>query len=54
MARFVPMLAQYDPMDMTDTGMWVYAGVFTVVGLIASFFIAVAWQRWKDKRKEKA
>lgn len=34
---------------MTDTGMWIWAGVFTVVGLVASYFIAVAWQRHKDR-----
>ena len=42
-------LAQFDPMDMTDTGMWWYAGGITVVTLVLSFLVAVWWQRRKDK-----
>ena len=40
--------------SMDDAGMYVWAGVFTVVGLVASFGIAIWWQRWKDKKKERA
>lgn len=44
-------IGQFDPKAMTDTGMWVYAGVITVVSLVLSFVIAVWWQRRKDKRQ---
>lgn len=40
--------------NMDDEGMWVWAGILTLVGLVASLAIAAAWQRWKDKKKEKA
>jgi hypothetical protein len=43
-----------EPDRMTDTGMWIWAGILTVVGLAVAFVIAVAWQRWKDQRKPKA
>lgn len=39
--------------DMDDPGMWVWAGILTAVGLVASLAIAVLWQRWKDRQKEK-
>lgn len=39
--------------DMDDTGMWVWAGILTAVGLVASLVIAVAWQRWKDRKSKK-
>lgn len=41
-----------DPARMTDTGMWIWAGILTTVGLAASYAIALAWQRWKEKKKE--
>lgn len=41
-----------DPDQMTDTGMYVWAVILTIVGLAASYAIAVGWQRWKEKRKE--
>lgn len=40
-----------DPDKMTTAGMLVWAAIFTVVGLVASYFIAIGWQRWKDKGK---
>lgn len=46
-------LADLDAVKMTDAGMWIWAGILTVVGLVASFVIAVAWQRWKDAKKQK-
>lgn len=42
------------PSGMDDAGMWTWAGILTVVGLAASFGIALAWQRWKDRKKERA
>ena len=42
------------PAKMDDAGMWVWAGIFTLVGLAASYGIAIAWQRWKDKKNERA
>lgn len=42
------------PSAMDDAGMWTWAGILTVVGLAAAFGIALAWQRWKDKKKERA
>lgn len=46
------LLEAMDPGRMTDTGMWIWAGILTVVGLAASYGIALAWQRWKEKKKE--
>lgn len=45
-------LGPLDPEKMTDAGMWIWAGILTLVGLAASYVIALAWQRWKDKRKD--
>ncbi|HET6403030.1 MAG TPA: hypothetical protein VFH78_00155 [Candidatus Thermoplasmatota archaeon] len=39
---------------MDDGGMYAWAAILTVVGLLASYGIAVAWQRWKDRNKERA
>jgi hypothetical protein len=44
-------LSDLAPADMTDYGMWVWAGIFTAIGLVGSYFIAIAWQRWKDRAK---
>lgn len=41
-----------DPDRMTDTGMYVWAAILTLVGLAASYAIAAGWQRWKEKKKE--
>lgn len=49
---FGDALGPMDPDKMTDTGMWIWAGILAVLGLVASFFVAVAWQRWKDKKRE--
>lgn len=43
-------LGQMQPLNMTDSGMWIWAAIILVVSLTASYFVAVAWQRWKDKR----
>lgn len=51
---FGDSLGPLDPDRMTDTGMWIWAGILTVGGLVASYFIAVLWQRWKDRKKENA
>lgn len=40
--------------SMDDAGMWTWAAIVTVVGLVASFGIAVLWQRWRDKKKQDA
>lgn len=39
---------------MDDAGMWVWAGILTVVGLALSYGIAIAWQRWKDRTQDRA
>lgn len=39
--------------DMTDTGMWIWAGVLTVVGLVTSWLIALAWLRWRRESQKK-
>jgi uncharacterized membrane protein len=42
-----------EPDRMTDLGMWIWAGLLTALALIAAFVIAVAWQRWKEGRKDR-
>lgn len=42
------------PTSMTDTGMWVWAGLITVISLGASWAVALWWQRWKERGKEQA
>jgi hypothetical protein len=37
---------------MDDAGMWAWAAILTAFGLVASFAIAVAWQRRKDKKQD--
>ena len=39
---------------MDDAGMWVWAGILTAIGLVASLGIAVWWQRSREKKKENA
>ena len=39
------LLLQMDVGKMDDGGMYVWAGILTVVGLVASYLIALAWQR---------
>lgn len=48
----VMALGPLDPTKMTDTGMWIWAGILTAVGLAASYAIAVGWQRWKEKKRD--
>ena len=51
MAEIGDYFGPLEPDRMTDTGMWIWAGILTVASLVASYFVAVAWQRWKDKRR---
>ena len=44
-------LGPMDPIKMTDPGMWIWAGVLTAISLAASYFVAIAWQRWRDKKR---
>jgi hypothetical protein len=50
----VSLLDDMDLDKMTDTGMWVWSGILTAVGLALSYGIALGWQRWKEKRKGNA
>ena len=45
------LLLDMDLDHMDDGGMYVWAGIVTVVGLLASYGIALAWQRRKAKRQ---
>lgn len=48
------LLLQLDISKMDDGGMYVWAGILTVVGLVASYLIALAWQRRnRAARKER-
>lgn len=40
-----------EPDRMTDLGMWIWAAIIAIGSLAASYVIAVAWQRWREKRK---
>lgn len=51
MAEFGDYLGPMEPDRMTDTGMWIWAGLITIGSLIASYFIAVSWQRWKGRER---
>jgi hypothetical protein len=53
-AEFGDYLGPLEPDRMTDTGMWIWAGILLVVSLVASYFVAVAWQRWRDNKKPRA
>lgn len=48
------LLEALEPDRMTDTGMWIWAGILTLASLAVSYFIAAGWQRWREKRKEKS
>jgi hypothetical protein len=39
-----------DPDSMTTAGILVWAGIVTVGTLVGSYFVALGWQRWKDKK----
>jgi len=54
MAEIGDYFGALDPDRMTDGGMFAWAGIITVVSLVASFFVAIWWQRRKDKRKQGA
>jgi hypothetical protein len=45
---FVIPLANMDLDNMDDSGMWLWAGLLTIVALAASLGIAVWWQRRKN------
>lgn len=51
MAEFGDHLGPLEPDRMTDAGMWIWAVILTVVSLVASYCIAIAWQRWQDERR---
>lgn len=44
------LLEDMEPGKMTDTGMYVWAGILTVTVLVASYFVALWWQRRGEKR----
>lgn len=46
------VFAEMSPTGMSDTGMYLWAGLLTVVALVASYFIAGAWQRWREGQKQ--
>jgi hypothetical protein len=46
------LLSSMDFDNMDDTGMYVWAVVLTAAGLLASWGIAVAWQRWRASKNE--
>lgn len=50
-AEFGDYLGPMEPDRMTDTGMWIWAGLITIGSLIASYFIAVSWQRWRGRER---
>ena len=53
MAELEDSFGPLEPDRMTDVGMWIWAGIITVVSLVASYAIAIGWQRWKDKRERR-
>lgn len=47
----------FDSMEidrMTDAGMYWWATILTIIGLVASYGIAMWWQRWRDEKKKLA
>lgn len=48
--RSVGLLDSLEVDHMDDTGMWLWAAILTVVGLGASWLIAVWWQKRKERR----
>lgn len=40
------------PGEMDAEGMFVWAGILAVVGVAASYGIALWWQRWRASRKD--
>jgi hypothetical protein len=47
-------LGPLNPREMTDAGMWTWSIILTVLSLAASYAVAVAWQRYKAKKKDAA
>ena len=45
------LLLNLAPGDMDDGGMYLWAGILTVVGLAASYVIAIAWQKRKARKQ---
>lgn len=45
MAEVGDYLGPLEPDRMTDAGMWAWAVIITVLSLVASYFIAVWWQK---------
>lgn len=43
-----------DPSDMSDGGMFLWAGILTVVTLVTSYVVAVWWQRRRDRDRKRA
>ena len=40
-----------DPLDMSDGGMFLWAGILTALTLVASFFVAAWWQKRRDRER---
>ncbi|HUR69194.1 MAG TPA: hypothetical protein VM370_08095 [Candidatus Thermoplasmatota archaeon] len=51
MAEIGDYFGPMEPDRMNDTGMWIWAALITVATLVASYGVAVWWQRWKDKKR---
>ena len=51
MAELGDYLGPLEPDRMTDAGMWIWAVILTILSLVTSYFLAVAWQRWKNRRR---
>ena len=45
------LLLVMTPGEMDEAGMYVWAGILAVVGVGASYGIALAWQRWRSSQK---
>ena len=43
------MILDLDHMD--DGGMYVWAGIVAVVGVVGGLAVTIAWQRWKESKK---
>lgn len=51
MAEIGDLLGPMEPDRMTDVGMWIWAVILTIVSLLASYAIAVLWQRWRSPER---
>lgn len=52
MAEIGDYLGPLEPDRMTDTGMWIWAIIISVLSLVASYVVAVGWQKWKERQRE--